>query len=209
LAEDEAALPWDDQTDQYIEAIDEANSAEKRSSVSLREMLMNPNDYIGKEGIEKDIEELQAISGDYFTQMLSGLQDEQKRLDQLLVDSDTFYSKVDGLIETKASSAGVPYIEPYYVSSNPDNREEIILEKYKADLDLLIGKLATVSNYIANLSSSYKEHRFGSWIFSGRKSYVVSMKAPESVIMDMWRSSELINSMLNSVSEGAKAVRKT
>jgi len=140
--------------------------------------------------------------------VLSGLQDEQRELDQFLANSDLSYSKIDGLIATKAAAASVPYIQPYYVSPGQNDREEILIDRYDESMDLLLGKLTNVSNYVANLSGEYKEHKFGSWVFSGPKTYVLTIRPPQSTIIEIERSSSLINDMLASVSESARALQK-
>lgn len=201
-------MPWDDQTDQFISAIDEINQAEKHTNLSLREVLLSPDKYLGETDILKDLETLQSIADGYFTETLSKLQDEQKELDQLLAMADMNYSKIDSVIATKASAGRVPYMQPYAVYTNPDQREEIMIDKYEDSLELLIGRLANGANYVANLSGSYKEHKLGSWLFSGSKAYVLTLNPPTSVVMDIERSKTAIKDMLASIAEGAKALQK-
>lgn len=208
MAVEDTELPWDDQTDDFIDAIDEINDNEKRSDISLRDLLLDSESYLGKEDIGQKIEALQATADEYFKSLLNGLQGEQKVLDQALATADMYYSKIDEVISTKSASSRVPYIKPYYVYTNPNEREEILVEEYGEQLDSLIGKITNSANYVANLSGSYKEHKFGSWLFSGSKNYVLTIRAPTSVIMDIERSSETITNMLISVAESVKEAQK-
>jgi hypothetical protein len=208
MAAEDTELPWDDQTDNFIDAIDEINDSEKKSDIGLRDLLMDSEKYIGKEDTGQKIEVLQSLADDYFKSLLSGLQEEQKTLDQALASADMYYSKIDDVISTKSASARVPYVKPYYVYTNPDEREEILVEEYVEELDALIGKIINSTNYIANLSGSYKEHKFGSWLFSGSKNYILTIRAPASIIMDIERSRETITGMLTSIAESAKQAQK-
>lgn len=207
MAAENVTLPWDDQTDQFISAIDDLNSTENHYDIKIRELLLNPNDYITKPGAVQKIGELSKSVDDYFGGMLSNLNDEQRELDQVLANTDLYYSKMDSIIFDKAASARVPYVKPYFVYVNPDKREEIVIEKYYEELDMLLGKLTNGSDYVADLSGTYKEHKFGSWLFSGSKDYLLTIRAPTSIVMDIDRSSTLIKNMLNTVSESAKALQ--
>ncbi len=196
-------LPWDEQTGEFIDAIDDANKASKAYDISLRDLLLDPTKYISISGFDQKLNAVQAAVNSYFKELLEGLADEQKDLDRALAICDMGYEKINGVISMKSSAARVPYVKPYFVYTNPEEREEIIIEKYSEDLDALIGKLSNSSNYIADLSGSYKEHRFGSWLFSGSKNHVLTVRAPASIIMDIDRSSTLIGDMLATIAAGA------
>lgn len=200
---DEITPPWDYQTDQFINEID--SLADSKTQLSLRDILLNPEKTLAKEGILQKLQDAKKAVNDYFKDMLEGLSSEQKQLDQELAGSDLLYTKIENTINSKAASARIPYLDPYFVYINIDTREEIIIEKYGDDTELLIGKLLTVSNYAANLSGSYKEHRLGSWLFSGAKTYALSIRQPTSIILDIDRSSGTINDILDSLIDTANA----
>lgn len=208
MAADDVEVPWDDQTDQFIDSIDQINYSEKHYDISLRDLLLNPNKYLPKPEINQKITDMQAAVNQYFDGLLAGLADEQKELDQELASTDMQYTKIDSVVSTKSASTRVPYIKPYYVSMNQDAREEILIEAYTEELDPMIGKLTNISNYVADLSGSYKEHKFGSWLFSGEKNYVITIRTPSSIIMDIERSSGIINDLLASIASSAKSIQK-
>ncbi len=198
---------WDEQTDAFISAIDNANKTEKSYDISLRDLLSNPNKYMSMERLESKVELIRKATVKYFAGMSSNFEAEKKELDSLLAQCDSSYSDIDDVITSKAAAARVPYFKPYFVYSNPDSREEILIEKYTEELEFLVGKLSNISNYVADLSGSYKDHKFGSWIFSGEKNYVLTVRAPESILMDMERSRALIESMLDSILQGYNSVQ--
>ena len=202
LAVAQTETQWDEQTDAFISAIDNANKAQKSYDISLRDLLANPNKYMEMDKLESKVEMIRKSVTKYFTEMSSNFEAEKKELDSLLEQCDSSYSDIDSAITSKAAAARVPYFKPYFVYSNPDNREEILIEKYSEELEFLVGKLSGVSHYVADLSGTYNGHRFGSWLFSGEKNYMLTVRAPESILMDMDRSQTLIDGMLDSILQG-------
>ncbi len=203
-AEENRELPWDDRTDQFISAIDDLMGAESQQGIRLRDLLLNPTDYFSKPGIAETVEGIEKSVDSYFNEMLSGLKDEVRDLDQRLANTDLSYTKINELISVKSVSAGAPYIRPDSVYINPDEREELIVEQYTDDLDSLIGKLSNTSNYVADISGEYKEHKMGSWLFSGSRDYVLTIKVPTNIIMDIEQSRLSIRDMLDTILESVK-----
>ncbi len=208
MATEESTIPWDEQTDRYISAIDELSKVPGSKAVGLRELLLDPDEYLSKPGISERIASLRSATESYFKGVLSALSDEKKELDEFLANSDMYYAKINGIVASKAAAASVPYIEPYLVYLNTETREEILVEKYTQDLDMLIGKLTGASNYVANISGTYEGHRLGSWLFSGVKTHSLTLRTPENAVMGINRSSELLLGMLDSISASIEAPQK-
>jgi hypothetical protein len=208
LAAAQTETEWDEQTDAFITAIDNANKTEKSYDISLRDLLTNPNKYMTMVDLEAKISSAKKAVDKYFATTASNFEEESKELNALLIQCDDSYSKINETISSKSSTARVPYVSPYFVYSDPESREEILIEKHTEEIDFLIGKLVNVSHYVADLSGSFRKHKLGSWLFSGEKNYVLSIRAPESILMDMERSNNLINNILDSISEGYNMVRK-
>lgn len=204
MAQD-ADIPWDDQTDQIITDIDDIYTA--KGQISLRDMLLNPRKYLEKEDIQVQLQELKKNADSYFTTMLSGLAAEQKDLDHQFAGTDLLYVKIDGVIASKAASARVAYITPSSVYIDTDRREEIIIEEYNDQTEAFIGKLVNASDYVANLSGTYKEHKLGSWIFSGTRTKMLSLRIPESPVLGIERSRSIISDSLEEILEGATAAK--
>jgi hypothetical protein len=196
-------LPWDDQTELFMQELDELTKA--NNGMSIRNLLLNPNKYNDDGELQAKLPALQATVDSYFNDMLNGLTNEQRELDQELANADLFYKKIDDIIQARAGPSKVPYIAPYTVYINRDEREEIVVNQYTDDLDQLIVKLINGSGYVANLSGKYLEHKLGSWLFSGSKNYVLTINPPSSIIMDINNSKSLITDMLSSFSEETAA----
>ncbi len=173
-------LPWDDQTDTFITNIDKSIS--KQYSMSLRDLLLNPDKYVETKDVLTTIDKIKANVDDYFNGMRDSLADEQGAFSKALEDADTLYTRMEEAIATKASLSRVPYIRPYDIDFNPDNREEITINQFNNATDGLVTKLINVSNYVGNISTTYGKYTIGSWIFSGQRDYIVSIYLPDSII---------------------------
>ena len=194
-------VPWDAQTDSFVSDLNPVIS--KKYGVNLRAMLLNPGAYAGKKDAQAAVDKLRGDVDRYFSQLLDGLKDEQERLGDVLEKATAQYKQVDSMISNKSSVLRIPYIRPLFVNRNPDNEETIVIEQYDSGLDPLIGKLVSVSSYVANVSATYKEYYIGSWLFSGSKNYILTMNPPISPVLAVENGSAIVNGILNSISRRA------
>jgi transcription termination factor NusB len=193
-------VPWDAQTDAFVSDLSAIIS--KKYSVNLRSMLLNPADYVKKKGIADTLTKVRAEVKGYFSQLLDNLKEEQDSLDAELAKKTDQYKKVDSVISSKSSVLRIPYVKPLFIARNPTNEETIVVEQYDSGMDALIGKLVGGSNYVADISATYKEHRLGSWLFSGAKTYVLTINPPVNPVLAIENSSALISTILDSISRG-------
>lgn len=190
------AVPWDEETDNFITEID-ANA--KDSANSLRDLLTNPQKTMRKAGSAKALDDIRARVNGYFDSALGGMSEERQKLTHELESLNAQYIRMDHFIGEKALSLKVPYIKPALVEVNESLREEITIDQYSDEVELLAAKLASVSAYVADLSASYDGNMLGSWLFSGSKPYVLSFKEPDSPVITIERSRGLIIGLLDNV----------
>ncbi len=191
-------VPWDAQTDSFVSDLNSVLS--KKYGVNFRAMLMNPGAYAGKKDAQASVDKLRGDVDAYFSKLLDGLKEEQGKLAAALEKSTAQYKQVDSMIVSKSSSLRVPYVKPLFINRNPDNEETIVLEQYDSDMDSFIGKLVSISSYVANISASYKQYYLGSWLFSGAKNYIVTMNPPLSPVLAVENGSAIVNGILDSIS---------
>ena len=94
---------------------------------------------------------------------------------------------------------GIPYVKPLFIDSDPNRREEITIESYDKGFEPLVSKFIENSYYVADLSAKYKEYNLGSWIFSGKKTYVLTLNQPTSVIFSIEDSRDTLVNLLGAV----------
>jgi transcription termination factor NusB len=191
-------VPWDAQTDSFVSDLNSVLS--KKYNVNFKAMLANPNAYVGKKDAQAAVDKLRGDVDAYFSKLLDSLKDEQDKLYAALEKTTAQYKQVDSIVASKSSTLRVPYVRPLFINRNPDNEETIVLAQYDSDMDSFIGKLVSISSYVANISASYKQYYLGSWLFSGAKNYIVTMNPPLSPVLAVENGSAIVNGILDSIS---------
>ncbi|MGC8628751.1 MAG: hypothetical protein ACP5T4_00880 [Candidatus Micrarchaeia archaeon] len=190
-------VPWDTVTDQFISDIDKITI--KEYDISFRDLLLNPQKY-ARPNFAATFKNIQNAVEAYFKDLLSGYADEQEKLNAELESLTSQYLQINTMISDKASLLKVPYIKPDAIDRNTAADEVITISKYDQNVDLLIGKLMSVSNFVADLSTNFGQSIFGSWLFSGQKNYVVSLAIPNSDVLTIEISKGTIDAMLANIS---------
>ncbi|MEM0200939.1 MAG: hypothetical protein QXD23_00865 [Candidatus Micrarchaeaceae archaeon] len=190
---------WDDLTDSFITGIDD--TILKDSEIKLRDILMKPSKYAQKLDANITLKKMQSAINTYFSEVNKAFSSDQEKLNSDLESISVTYSKIMSVLNEKATSLKVPFIIPYTIDIKGQASENIIIDSYNSSIELLISKLIYSSKYIADMSTKYKEHTLGSWIFSSDRLYILTIKPPESVIIDIENSQEILNNYLNSFSD--------
>src|SRR5271157_452125 len=152
-------VPWDAQTDSFVSDLNSVIS--KKYGVDFKGMLLNPAAYANKKDAQASVDKLRGDVDRYFSQLLDSMKDEQERLAAAMEKATDQYKRIDSVIASKSSVLRIPYVRPLVVNRNPDNEETIVIDQYDSVLDSFIGKLASVSNYVADVSATYKQYYIG------------------------------------------------
>lgn len=199
---EENNLPWDSETDQFISSLDQVTT--EQNGISLRDLLLNSDKYVGQKDIVKKIGEVKESVNEFFSGLIGNMKDEKEKLDKELEDADEEYAKVNKLVSEQTMSSKIPFITPLLVDVNPDFKEEIVIERYSDGISELVEKLSSTSNFVADISTGYKDHKLGSWLFSGNKPYVLTIKPPTSAVTIVEDSNDTVIQLLDEISERAK-----
>ena len=203
MAVDDEERPWDDQTDQFISAIDAGLKDPKGQG--LRDILTNPEKYPMNKEMLKQLDGMKDKVNAFFDAVMDGLKDDSAMLKARLESNDLLYRRIDDTIRSKAAAAKVPYVRPMLVEVGQDMREEITIEEYDEKLEGLIGKLVGGASYVADLSADYMGHKLGSWLFSGIKPYFITVNPPSGFVVLVEGSRTAIIQMLSDIRDRAKA----
>ncbi|MEM0086751.1 MAG: hypothetical protein QW774_01970 [Candidatus Micrarchaeaceae archaeon] len=193
----ESELPWDDTTDIFVTELDK--KVEDSHGFKLRDLLLNPINYTSRADFADTFADIRKIVDDYFKGLHDTYADDEQKFNSDLEEVSNEYSKIDGLLSQKAAAASIPYIKPINVVRNTDNDENIVITKYEGSMDALFERLIRQSNYVADLSTQYKQYTIGSWLFSGSKQYLVSLRMPESIAFDLQDAESTIGALLDNI----------
>jgi hypothetical protein len=190
---------WDELTDSFITGIDD--SILKNSEIKLRDVLSNPSKYAQKSDATTTLKKMQSAVDAYFSEVKNTFASEIDKLNLELESISVIYSKITSIINEKTELLKIPLITPYTIDIKESNSENIIIDSYNTSLETLIAKLISSSNYVAEISTKYKDHTLGSWIFSADKIHIITIKPPENIIIDVENSQSTLNDYLSSFSD--------
>ncbi len=169
----------------------------KSYGIDFEEFLRTPMNYADNPKIADKAKAMEKDVDAFIDQKIASKGEEKAALDSDLAVIDNDYKKINQLITTKASIAQVPYVRPLFIDIG--EKEEIVVEGYDAGMDQLVTRMINISDYIADMSSAYNNYTIGSWLFSGKTKYVISISPPQSDIMAMDRARQEIKALLESI----------
>lgn len=191
-------VPWDDQTNQFILQLDKS-VLEAKYKMKLYDVLMKPEQYIGRQDAVANITKMRADVDTFFKNAISNLGDEQKRFEGELQKADGIYKTIGDAVKDASTKAKLPFIKPMFITRDTKAEEVIIIEEFADPIEDLVLKLAKSANFVADFSIKYKKYNIGSWFFSGHKNYLLTVNAPTSIILTLERSSGEILSRLDTL----------
>ncbi|MHB1830754.1 MAG: hypothetical protein ACYCO0_05170 [Candidatus Micrarchaeaceae archaeon] len=192
---DDVNPSWNSQTDTFVREIDV--SVSKKYGISLRKLLLDPQEYEGTGGIAEKAKSIRADVDLYFDDILASLSKEEEDLERNLESSDSVYTQINQIINSRSGIGRVPFIKPADMSFGDSSPEIVYIDQYNSQVDALITKLVNISNYICDISSTYRKYTIGTWVFSGSRSYVLAVNAPTSPVISVENSRDQIDLMLD------------
>ncbi|MDE1822732.1 MAG: hypothetical protein KGH50_00200 [Candidatus Micrarchaeota archaeon] len=185
------------EADVIIDDID--NETRGKYDFSIREL------FNGAKPTQQQLKSARSAVDDYFSDAKKALPGERDRFTKELERVDAEYRNMDDVIRNKAVTTRVPYIKPSFIDADESGQEEITIDGYSNAVDLLITRLVGMSTYIADTSGSYDKYTLGSWIFSGQKTYAITINPPASQLVMLERSESEIDAALDSLSARSPA----
>ncbi len=199
MADADDALPWDEQTELFVKDIDTLCSP--RYGVSARDIMLAPEKFAKTPDILNKIKNIRSDSDGYFEDVIKDFSAENDELEEDLKKADALYNQVSQSVSNKAALGRIPIIKTDNLDLSYSAPEVIYIDQLGGQLDTLVSKLVNFSNYIGDLSVSYRKYMLGSWLFSGPRSYLVSVKAPDNPVLDIENSQSIINSLLDAAGD--------
>lgn len=199
MADDAVQLPWDEQTDIFVNEMDV--DVAKKYKLSLRELLLHPEKFAKVDNMAATLGKIKTEVSAYFEDMLGDMKGEDDELTKAMEAIDAVHTQINQTISSRAGIARVPFLRPVDLDTGDVNPETIYIDRYDGQVDILITKLINSSNYVCDLSTSYRKYSIGSWLFSGSRSCVLSVQPPESMVVTVEDSRDMIIGMLDDISD--------
>ncbi|MEM3199526.1 MAG: hypothetical protein QXD11_02145 [Candidatus Micrarchaeaceae archaeon] len=172
---------WSSYTEYLITAIDMKIGS--KYGVSIRELLNNPAKFASNKGILDTINSIKDDVQEYVKSKIDSKEDEKEALETSLQKADDLTGQFRQAIKDQAEKVGVAIITPDSISRD-ESKDEIIFTNDASPASLaMVQKLVSMTLFIADLTTTYKNYSIGSWLFSGYKNYVVNVALPQNEVM--------------------------
>lgn len=194
MAEEEALSA---ETMSFVKTIDKQLG--DKYIITLEDVLSDASALKRKGNPKEAIGNLKGDVNSYFESLLKSLEEEEKRFTQELESANELYRKISEFILAKTQAMSIPLVKPISVERDEEKEETIVIAVDDTSVDLLITRLISNSTYIADTSTTYKNYKIGSWLFSGPKNYNITVNPPSSIILNIESSRDDINSRLDEI----------
>lgn len=183
---------WSDYADEIISSVDSAMSA-KYGKVSIRKFLTNPGKYAGSPDMASNAQNMKNDVNAYLDTMLGELSSESKTLSDNLIKAESITTQLSQNISMQAKQNRLPLIKPITLDRDTTTDEIIYIDNVDSGVIALVEKLAAESVYIADSTTVYKDHKLGTWVFGGSKTYVVRAYLPQSEVILVENAKDELN----------------
>ncbi len=187
---------WSDYTDFVITSIDK--SLEGKYKITLRDLLSDPEKYTSMQGIENTVKNMQADVTSFIDSSIASMPEEKTALEDALSRADSVTKQLLDSISLRSKQYKVPVIKPVSVGRDTAKDEVISVGTATQETLALVEKLASLSVFIADMSSTYENALIGSWLFSGSKDYIMNVFMPDNDVAMLESTKAELNDMLES-----------
>jgi hypothetical protein len=189
------AEQWSDYSDTVISEID--GRIGKKYKTTVRALLKNPDKYIGQEGISVLASNMREDANHVIDALMEEVKEQRVELNNAIAKAEAVTSQLNQNISMQTKQYKTPFITPIMINRDDANDESIYIDTVDQGILALVERLVMTSSYIADYSYSYKEHKIGSWLFSGQKMYLLSAYVPPNDAYLLDESRDEINGLFD------------
>lgn len=174
---------WSDNSDFIIKGLDK--QIKTKYGFLLSDLLTSPSEYAQTENILLKISNIKTEINSNIDTILSSMPDEVRKSDDSFARANSATEQLEQKISLEAKKNNVPLITASYIERPRNSDETIYVDAADGWPAPLIEKFASISDYIADLTTTQGKYRVGSWVFSGRKQYVITIRLEPSPVLTL------------------------
>ena len=186
-------------TDIIIKDVDRKIGAKYK--MSLRDFLSDPSKYSTQANVQVTISNMKEDVNDYINERLKSLDAEQKEVEDTASRADSITSQLMQIISAQAKQNHVVVIKPVSIDRDTTQDLHIFIDSIDNDSAYLIEKLVGSSTFVADFSFNYKEYKIGEWLFSGNKTYLLTVYMPENNVTSLESSRTELQDLFDSAGD--------
>ncbi len=183
---------WSDYTDSVIDGVDKKIGS--KYGISLRDLLTDPGKFSSKQNVSNTISNLQEEANSYLDAMIASMPEQKRAFENAGAKCDSTSKQLSQAVTMQARQNKVPVMNPASITKDDTMDETIFINAFDTTTSALIDKLLTHTFYVADFSYKIKDYTVGSWLFSGKKNYIISVfLQPNEVLAAEASRSELVD----------------
>jgi len=190
---------WSDYTDMMLSELEP--TVKSKYNLSLKKLLTNPTQFADDETVSVKIDNIKEEVNKYFDDVVGQLEEERKALENNATKSDSITNQLNQRISLEAKQANIPVIKPYAVARDETRDETVYVNSVDSNTLALVDKLTSGSTFVADMTYKYKDYNIGTWFFSGRKNYVVSVALEPNPVLSVEGSRTELNMLIDNAKE--------
>ena len=99
----------------------------------------------------------------YFDELFADLKDEEDTLTKHLEAMDAIHTQISQTVSSRSGIARVPFLTPVDFDFGDVTPETIYIDKYDGQIDMMLTKLINISNFICDMSTTYRKYSLGAF----------------------------------------------
>jgi hypothetical protein len=198
---------WSDNADFIIGSMDKETKT--KYGLQLSDLLTTPTDFVTTENILLKISNMKEDVEKKTESVLAGMQDEVKKAHDDFARADSATSQLAQMISVEAKKDKVPLIATDYLARQDNSDEVIYVTTVESWVGPLVEKFVSISDYVADLTVAHDKYKLGSWLFSGKKPYLISVRVQQSPVLTIEESCTEVLSLLDGVATMLKSMGVT
>jgi hypothetical protein len=198
---------WSDNADYIITGLDK--DIKTKYGFQLSDLLTTPQDFVTTENILLKISNVKEDVDKRVGEVLATMQDDVKRAHDDFARADAVSAQLTQTISVETKKNKVPLIDTEYLQ-RVDNTDEIIyVTNVESWVDDLVEKFVSISDYVADLTTAHDKYKIGSWLFSGKKPYVITVRLNPNPVITIEGSCTEVLTLLDTSSALLKSMGAT
>ncbi len=184
----------DNYTKAVLKKIDK--DVKKKFKASVFDIIEEPGSYIGEDGSERLIYNVREFVLARIDEMISSAKTNAREFNDHAAKADDLTKRFSGYISAHARQSNVPVLKPTMSWVDYSNKDRFYLAKIDESVTDFLDRAIESSRFIIDLTRSLSEYTEGAWLFSGEKSYVLSVYAPRTSMAMLKASRNEISTLL-------------
>ncbi len=190
---------WSDAADFVVSSLE--RQIRSKYNLSLKALLTDPVQYASQDGIQVTVSNIREEVDKFLSERMDTLKDDMRMLDDQASRANSITSQLNQSLQSLVRQNKLPLIRPLGVERDTDNDTTIYVGTAGTETTQLMEKLVGVSDFVIDISTTYKTYTLGRWLFSGHSAIVLVVNFPSSPALTMYNTQNELDVILSTAAD--------